>query len=335
MTLLKSRIKLRIGHTDFYLNYGKSQPDISCSEYNLCYDCQPNKIERDVTFYLHTRENPSIPYILKFKNEENLFKSPLNPYNQTIIVIHGFGESSLQLESSFSRTIRDVYLKRDIYNVILVDWRKLAAMPTYLTAARNVKKIAPYVARMVEWLINLNALSMPKIHIIGFSLGAQVAAFVAKNLAPQKVGRITGLDPAAPFFEHTTSSERLDKSDAIFVDVIHTNSKIPGMKSPIGHVDFYPNQGIDQPGCNFPDILCSHHRAWFYYAESVLNERGFPASKCQAWKPNINTCTKNPDAFMGFIANPQINGIFLLRTNSKSPFARNMTDYPAIIAANA
>lgn len=68
-----------------------------------------------------------------------------------------------------------------------MDWGALAAMPNYLTAVRNIKIVAPYVAQMIEWLVNRNALSMPKIHVIGFSLGAHVAAFVAKNLEPQKV----------------------------------------------------------------------------------------------------------------------------------------------------
>ena len=47
---------------------------------------------------------------------------------------------------------------------------------------------------------------------------------------------------------------RLDTTDAEFVDVIHTNSgKIylgeVSMLEAIGHVDFYPNGGQEQPGC--------------------------------------------------------------------------------------
>jgi len=45
-------------------------------------------------------------------------------------------------------------------------------------------------------------------------------------------------------------SERLDKDDAIFVDVVHTASGVQGISQPIGHVDFYPNNGKSpQPGC--------------------------------------------------------------------------------------
>lgn len=51
---------------------------------------------------------------------------------------------------------------------------------------------------------------------------------------------------------------RLDPSDAKFVDVIHTDGRsfflleIPGygMSQSCGHIDFYPNNGKEQPGCS-------------------------------------------------------------------------------------
>lgn len=66
----------------------------------------------------------------------------------------------------------------------------------------------------------------------------------------------TGLDPSSPGFRDSwlplwRSTERLDKDDATFVDVIHTARGIQGISKPIGHIDFYPNDGKSpQPGCN-------------------------------------------------------------------------------------
>lgn len=60
---------------------------------------------------------------------------------------------------------------------------------------------------------------------------------------------VVGLDPAEPLFSDTDPIVRLDRNDANFVDVIHTDS-LPftsgglGMKMAIGHIDFYPNVNI-------------------------------------------------------------------------------------------
>ena len=129
-------------------------------------------------------------------------------------------------------------------------------------------------------------------HLVGFSLGAHVSGFVGKELknlsritgkknlpplsgavqqnlwAPNKRRKslrliydndiiyywYTGLDPAGPLFEGYSPKVRLDKTDADYVDVIHSNGDsliIGGLGAwePIGHVDFYPNGGKAQKGC--------------------------------------------------------------------------------------
>ena len=58
-----------------------------------------------------------------------------------------------------------------------------------------------------------------------------------------------GLDPAGPLFGSTHPDVRLDPSDAHFVDVIHTDAKRWGIQQPCGHIDFYPNGGVNQIGC--------------------------------------------------------------------------------------
>lgn len=58
-----------------------------------------------------------------------------------------------------------------------------------------------------------------------------------------------GLDPALPFFT-TINRSKLDKSDAKFVDIIHTNAGVFGKIEASGHVDFYLNGGQSQPACH-------------------------------------------------------------------------------------
>ena len=111
--------------------------------------------------------------------------------------------------------------------------------------------------------------------MIGFSLGAHVAGFAGNQL--KNLSRITGnktnqklreiinlpflrftfflgLDPAGPLFEGYDPTVRLDKSDADYVDIIHSNGESLivggfGAWEPLGHVDFYPNGGRAQRGC--------------------------------------------------------------------------------------
>lgn len=66
------------------------------------------------------------------------------------------------------------------------------------------------------------------LHFIGHSLGAQVSGQTAHLLKQDnswKIERITGLDPAKPCFtKNLDSILRIDKEDADFVDIIHTQA---------------------------------------------------------------------------------------------------------------
>lgn len=54
--------------------------------------------------------------------------------------------------------------------------------------------------------------------------------------------------------QNTETIVRLDQSDAKYVDVVHSDMAYFvnggfGLKQKIGHVDFFPNGGSQQPGC--------------------------------------------------------------------------------------
>ncbi|KAK0167251.1 hypothetical protein PV327_004676 [Microctonus hyperodae] len=298
--------------------------------YGSCTFCRSINLNRDVKFHLYTRQNPLTSYILEFKNETNLANSQFHPEYPTIIYIHGYTESA---SSKSSTAIFNAYLQRNIYNVILVDWVDLAASPYYPYAVENTEIVGQYLAQFVNWLESQKRIDMEALHVIGFSLGAHVAGFMAKNLAPKKIDRITGLDPASPLFPNKNISCRLDKTDATFVDIIHTSTKTGGfgIRESIGHVDFYPNQGLNQPGCELDSDganLCSHRRAWNFYVESVLKPYGFAASRCRSLQMmSEDNCYKSNDAFMGFGVERKTRGIFTLKTNSKPPFATDFSEY--------
>ncbi|GFT07446.1 pancreatic triacylglycerol lipase [Nephila pilipes] len=144
---------------------------------------------------------------------------------------------------------------------------------------------------------------LSSMHVIGHSLGAHVAGYAGQRL--NKLGRITGLDPAEPYFQYTLEDVRLDPGDANFVDVIHTDggSFITGglgMIQDCGHVDFYPNGGKRQPGCNQNvvgaiekegDLLygirrfigCNHIRAYEFFSESINSDCPFYGYVCDTY----------------------------------------------------
>ena len=76
---------------------------------------------------------------------------------------------------------------------MLIDWSALTAAPWYTNAVDNLPVAARYVARFLRFLIG-SGYPSKLIHLVGFSLGAEVAGFVGKQL--QEFGvmlpRITG-----------------------------------------------------------------------------------------------------------------------------------------------
>jgi len=209
-------------------------------------------------------------------------------------------------------------------NIITVDWEQLAESPYYFEAAANTKTVGRYSAQLLEFLISQQVVTRDKIHISGFSLGGQVAGITGSNLiAP--AARITGLDPARPLFDVADDADRLDPSDADFVDVIHTAGLTLAFLDPIGDADFYPNGGATQPGCGV-DVTgsCAHGRAPAYFDESITNQFGFRGQSCDTWANyNEGLCSNNNIRMMGIFTATDSRGKFFLTTNSERPFAQN------------
>lgn len=136
--------------------------------------------------------------------------------------------------------------------MIFVDWSKTNHFP-YTQATANTQMVGAEVSLLINELIVNHGGDPQLIHLIGHSLGAHAAGYAGSRITP-RVSRITGLDPAGPYFEWTDPRVRLDPTDAQFVDIIHTDGQAHvqlglGLLQPLGHVDFYPNGGLEQPQC--------------------------------------------------------------------------------------
>lgn len=111
--------------------------------------------------------------------------------------------------------IKDALFKLDEASrpdaVIVVDWRTYAESATnflagYDRAAKNTYGIGRQLAYLLFALRIKRGLRPEKVHLIGFSLGAQVVGTAARKAVlsyrfREKLGRVTGLDPAGPRFQ--------------------------------------------------------------------------------------------------------------------------------------
>lgn len=172
--------------------------------------------------------------------------------------------------------------------------------------------------------------------------------------------RITGLDPAIPPPLVKINFVPLNRNDAAFVDVIHTDAGFYGSTGSSGTVDFWPNGGVTlQPGCPkrffrplttngsycyviifFSSLyynstlrlcldLCGHRRSWRFWSESVLNPtaRTFHSIKAKNWLNfKLGIVEKGKIANMGIDCDVNIRGgNYFLQTNSRKPFSRGMS----------
>nr|AWU67113.1 putative triacylglycerol lipase [Crangon crangon] len=297
---------------------------------------------KDVRFLLWTRSNSGDDdyYQLLPDNMTNLVESNFNPFLQTHFMYHGFNDYGL---NSWIRHAKTALLSLYDCNVISVDWQTLVPSPWYNFGVENAYRVGNYTANYIDWLNAQTSHDPSQIHIVGHSLGAQAAGLTGHYVTTGQIDRVTGLDPAGPFFYDKDPDQRLDKTSGSFVDVIHTNSgSIPegciAMIKDIGHVDFYPDGGHHQPGCDdghtvvddWLDLFegCSHHRAVLVWVESILAlspEMSFTGWPCNDWDTFANgSCPDCGDGCleMGFHVERGLTGVYYLRTNAESPFAR-------------
>jgi hypothetical protein len=232
--------------------------------------------------------------------------------------------------------IKDAFLQTgNNMNVIVVDWSVGADKPlAYPLAASNTRVVGACTGHLAEVL---SGGSMGNHHCMGHSLGGQTCGYMGKAIhggGSPRLGRVTGLDPAGPLFNTDDIRVRLDSSDTLFMDNIHTNAQILGIGRSVGHVDFYPNKGMTQPPCAVDDppitIDCDHGICRDYVVMSLRHPScDFTARPCDSTEDADNglcescnpstTCSK-----MGYYANTMPGrGSMFLRTVEDIPYCED------------
>ncbi|XP_077287428.1 pancreatic triacylglycerol lipase-like [Arctopsyche grandis] len=238
---------------------------------------------------------------------------------KTVIIYHGYMGDS---EGSFMLSLVKAIKAAGNANVLQYEHSSMTR-DMYFQAVTLGQYAGEALGKV---LANMYSLGVRNFHLIGLSLGAQVAAFTAKEfykITGVKIEQLTGLDPSGPCYYKVPASQRLAKTDADFVDVIHTDLGVFGVSSSVGHVDFFPNSGSNMPGC-WGVNLCNHVDSIIYYTESAfISKNAFNSVNCIDWNTFINKgCTNNTQVSMGYwLPNTVPNGNYYLKTSDKAVYA--------------
>lgn len=167
-------------------------------------------------------------------------------------------------------------------NVCVVDWSPLALekLNYFVVSQKNTVRVADL---LVTLLLRLETagVNLQSVTLVGHSLGAQIMGKVGGNLNKNKssfqraIGTIIGLDPAGPCYTFPCAVEPnkiLDRDDATYVQVIHTNALFLGTASPAGCHDFVVNSGVLQ----LPLFIIGSH----YFATDLFAYTLDPSVNC-------------------------------------------------------
>ncbi|XP_059223602.1 vitellogenin-1-like [Stomoxys calcitrans] len=164
------------------------------------------------------------------------------------------------------------------------------------------------------------------IHVVGQGVGANVAGVAGQKYydeTSEKFHRITALDPAVQMAKDSHILTGLARSDAEFVDAIHTSALGLGTTRRVGDLDFFP-EGPSAGSRNADNVVEASMLATHYYAESVRpgNEHNFPAREANSMAEYKNKESYGKRAYMGIAADRDLSGDFMLEVNPQSPYGK-------------
>lgn len=167
----------------------------------------------DLTYFFYSQKSPN-GVAIKPAAISALGNTDFQASKDTIFIIHGWKNTH---ESDVNSHIREGIIKGHDINVFVVDWSP-AAGKNYISAQGSVVRIGQFVADFINSLVSTYKLSLSKVKFVGHSLGAHVSGNAGAALKGS-VDRIVGLDPAGPLFSVGNINNRLDPTDAKFVQV--------------------------------------------------------------------------------------------------------------------
>ncbi|XP_062544597.1 phospholipase A1 VesT1.02-like [Armigeres subalbatus] len=291
-----------------------------------------NELRSEVTFWCANRDHAHYMQVTVNDPEVHYKVDVSKPL---MMLAHGWTDNVNR--SWVKDTVAD-YIGNIGGNVCAVDWSRLALVE-YNLAAKSTPKVGRYLAKFVKFLLK-QGLTMDQVTLVGHSMGAHIVGIAGQSL-DGTVPMIIGLDPAGPAFTKpylVSENKRLDKSDGMFVQAIHTDKDIIGTTMNVGHQDFFTNSGASpQPGCEFPlvnnditksylQFICSHFKAVEYFRASLHKGNIFEGTNCNTYNNyKRGECTNNARADFGLFNNKLTLGpLYITIDKTVYPYAKSI-----------
>lgn len=179
---------------------------------------------------------------------------------RTYLYIHGCTEGPNSV--SAQTVIQAALTQKPNMNVVVLDWSDWSLVATLAGCPFAINTVTHNAINIFDFMRNFN-FNPSNLHIVGFSFGAHLGGNLGRYF--KKIGflvpRLTCLDiPYAiglydPFyisllpFILPPPLYRITRSDADLVEIYHTNAGKIGDAKMRGHLEFWFNGGVHQPGC--------------------------------------------------------------------------------------
>jgi len=258
------------------------------------------------------------------------------PGRQVVFTAHG-GLNGNQLAQYFLNWPADLktalFAAQEDSTVFIVNWGRGSDLPDYNTDSANTQTGGKVIAALAEAIINTATFKGDPNNVFLWCIGHSLGVHVCGNAGRYSghFDRTTGLDPAGPGFESCWSSLIcINKNSGACVENIHTEGSggHQGTIKPMGHIDFYPNGGKNQPGCySAYDYPCSHLRAPQLFVASIKNKTAFSAYGPCTDSTNLpGSCSKDETQSLGYwsschkASSNAKPGLFFLTTGASAPY---------------
>jgi len=297
----------------------------------------------NIVYTMYTRTNRNAGQVFT----QNTVPAAYVASRRTVFIAHGWNSDGT---SPWMATMKNAFLDREDINVVNVDWGGGAQVINYNQAAMNTRTTGAFTALVYQNLLRVSGSAPSRMWCVGHSLGSHVCGHTGMKMPTnQRLGRITGLDPAGPTFEGSADKTiGLNPTSANLVDVLHTAFDL-GTTRDIGHQDFYPSGGRNQPGCfmqkQFTDETfenwdkddpeqqngCDHSRAYQFMTESIKADCFATRQRCTNYNLLPGSCTACAGncvcGYMGYAADTGRgclnSGIMYLTVSANVPYCQN------------